>query len=331
MRNESARPNDVPGSDVGGYTTEREQPAFGDPDLAASAQGDQPLEDAIIRDPNVAQLIRSDSTHTYVVSLIWGVLGNEPSNTPGIDGPGDPVLWTGHVTVNAGAVVLGSTIAFERNDRLIGRSDPTTIAWETQTTTSFDGIRFFVYQPYGGGHDTTADTLTVVAGENRYQFAVNDLAGLEETYSVQPEGNSVAIRSFFIDPRLSGHGFLGGQWLLNEDGNAGTFRGRWISRSGELAGFIRGHFDTRDDGRQVFFGKYIDRAGEFEGFLVGEWDRARDETPGRLPRSHGSFEGSWLDANHNTIGSLHGSWRAVRGTDNGFFEGAWGTTIRPHR
>jgi hypothetical protein len=207
------------------------------------------------------------------------------------------------------------------------------VDWISHTTTSFDGIRVLILQPFEQGNDGTTDSLTIVAGANSWSFAVNDLANLEQTYSVSPEGNKFSIRAFRVSLRASTRGFVGGAWLSPEStGGRGSFRGRWISRDGELAGFVKGYFGVNDQGDKVYFGKWINRDGTFHGFVTGHWeDSGMDESTGMssIPRTFGVFGGEIRDADRTVIGAMRGHWRSARGGWDGFFEGVWSVGARP--
>src|SRR5512143_1973173 len=72
--NDASRPSDTTGipninDEVGGYTAQNEQPAFGDANLRASA--DAEVDDPMNQDPSVQNLRHADSTHVYAVTMLW--------------------------------------------------------------------------------------------------------------------------------------------------------------------------------------------------------------------------------------------------------------------
>jgi hypothetical protein len=315
----------------GGFTSQDEQPAFGDADLAESVAAEVPYEDVMVDDPEIKRWREAhhDSVHVYAVTLLWGMLTEDPASTIRPDDPPDvPVTdWTGYVRVNRGGVLLRSVVAFEPEDRIIPRLHRRQIGWISHTTVSFDGIRILVYQHFFDGQSGETDSLTVVAGDHRWDFLVNDLAELDYEESVDAIGNKFALRSLQLVPTVCAHGFLGGSWAAPESSTGlGAFHGRWVSRDGSVAGFVRGHYGIDRAGRKVLFGKYVDLDGDFRGFLRGHWEEVGTESlPGHSDRDrhHGWFRGDWIDSNERLLGRLRGAWRSVPGEGAGFFEGSW--------
>lgn len=313
---------------LGGYTAQSEQPAFGDADLAASSILESTTEDPILSDPEVVRWQRSDSVRAYAVTLLWGILDSDPSIHPGDDGGGAENLdWSGSATINHGALVVRATIAFERDDYLVGpRTERDRVMWVSHTSAGFDGLRLMVLQNLDQGNDGVTDTLTIQAGTHRWDFAVNDLAELDYTEAIDDLGNKFAIRSFRMLPQVCNRGFVGGAWLApSGDETFGRFQGRWVAVDGSVAGNLRGIWGTDKEGAKVFYGKYVDRAGNFKGIVRGTWDDRGPDGPSQANhfRTHGAFNGEWVDENGNALGALRGHWRVVRGDDDGFFEGAW--------
>lgn len=314
---------------TGGLTAEDEAPAFGDPVLAGSAEAEAKVDDPFANDPRITRWQHPDSGRAYGVTLLWGNLDADPSSTSGaVDTNGVVTDWSGYLQVSRGAVVVRSTIAFERDDYLVRpRIDEKRVDWVSHTGPSFDGLRIYVIQPMGGGETGEDDLLTVVMGSHRWEFRVNDLDGLEETHTVDAIGNQFSIRAVLYELSVCSRGFLGGAWLLPEKpGDMGRFQGRWVEIDGSVAGFVRGHYGISERGAKVFFGKYIDLDGNFLGFVRGTWDEMGVDVGigqnGRM-RHHGWFQGDWLDENEQAIGRLHGQWRGARGTADGFFQGSW--------
>ncbi len=317
---------------MGGLTSDDEAPAFGDAVLEGSVEAEGRVDDLMAHDPDITRWMRPDSGRVYGVTLLWGDLDFDPSGTAGgADSGGVVTDWSGHLEVNRGAVVVRSTIAFERDDHLaLTRSDKTRIEWISHTGTDFDGIRIYVIQPLGDGEDGENDILSIVAGAHEWEFRVNDLDGLDHTETVDDLGNQFSITGILYVPTVCSCGFLGGAWLLPESPDEmGSFQGRWVDVDGQVAGFVRGHYGVNEAGRKVFFGKYIDLDGNFLGFIRGSWDNLGVDVGsgshhGRM-RHHGWFRGDWLDGNEAVLGKVHGNWRSARGSSDGFFHGVWST------
>ncbi len=316
--------------ETGGLTTQSESPAFGDAALASSAMAEAPADDAMAGDPQIVRWAVGDSARIYAVTLLWGILASDPAIRTGDADSGDvPVTdWTGHLVVNRGGVVVRSTIAFEPGDHITRpRTDRKRVDWVSRTTGSFDGLRLLIHQPMPEGETGEQDSLTIVAGTHTWSFLVNDLADLELTEDVDNLGNKFSIRSFLVERGPCGRGFMGGTWNAPVDPDSmGTFRGRWVSRDGEVKGFVRGHYGINERGFRVLFGKYADESGNFQGFLRGTWDQAgREEGPhhGPMMRSFGNYRAEILDADKRPIGFVRGHWRSTPGGGDGFFEGKW--------
>jgi len=325
--------NETPNLDdeFGGLTTSSEQPAFGDETLAASGASESAIDDEMARDPVIERWTDSDSARVYAVSPAWGILDRDPSAGGSISGDSaiaEATDWTGYVAVNRGGIVLSSTIAFEPDDRIVRpRTDRRRLDWISHTSVSFDGVRCIVIQPLPEGETGEGDSLVVAAGAHRWEFPVDDLADLERIEEVDQLGNKLAIRSFLVERGACGKGWLAGAWLAPADPDSmGLFRGRWVSRAGTLAGYVRGHFGVNREGRRVLFGKYIDESGTFKGLLRGTWDRVgSEERPQRGPRarSFGSFRAEILDEDGSVTGHARGHWRATPGAGEGYFDGRW--------
>ena len=312
---------------TGGLTSSDELPAFGDEVLAGSGDIEAAIEDEISNDPVMIGWSRSDSVHAYVVTLLWGQLDSDPSIRPE-DGPSqDAIDWSGSMSVNAGGIRVASTIAFERGDYLVGpRMDRERLMWVSHTTTSFDGLRVYVLQPFNNGGAGETDSLVIDLGAHKYVYLMNDLQDLDFTETTDDLGNQVRIRSFLAQPEVCGRGFVGGAWILPaKPDSLGSFHGRWVSADGSVAGYMRGHLGVNEAGRRVFFGKYIDLDGNFLGFLRGTWDNFGADSPahGNRIRNHGRFNGDLLDADRNRIGAIRGGWRSFVGVEEGFYEGVW--------
>lgn len=315
--------------ETGGLTTENESPAFGDDALASSALAEAPAEDNMCDDPMILRWEAGDSARVYGVTLLWGILASDPAAGLAADSGDVPATdWSGHLVVNRGGVVVRSTIAFEPGDHIIRpRTDRTRVDWVSLTTGSFDGLRLVVHQPLPEGETGEQDSLTIVAGNHTWSFLVNDLATLEMTEDVDDLGNKFSIQGFLVEPGSCGRGFMGGAWNAPVSPDSmGTFQGRWVSRDGQVTGFVQGHYGVNDAGFRVLFGKYVDQAGNFQGFLRGTWDQAgREMGPhhGQHMRSFGNYRAEILDANEHPIGTARGHWRATPGGGDGFFEGKW--------
>lgn len=335
---DSTKPADIPqgnGSptlegDLGGLNANGESPAFGDAALAASAAAEAPVADAMANDPQVRLWAAGDSARTYAVTIRWGILAFDPvlANSPADSGGAAVTDWTGYLEVNRGAVVVRSTIAFERGDHIVHPRDSRgRVQWISHTATDFDGLRLLIHQPMPAGETGELDSLMITAGSHTWRFLVNELADLDRTEDVDGLGAKFSIQAFLVEPGACTRGFMGGVWLApTHPDSMGIFQGRWVSRDGEVTGFVRGHYGINDRGLRVLFGKCVDMAGNFQGFLRGTWAEAgRDVGPdfGGRVRTTGSFGAEILDADQRPIGAVRGRWRSTRGGSDGVFDGTW--------
>lgn len=314
---------------LGGYTTQNEEPSFGDADLSSSSNIEATFDDPVEADPHVAGWQRSDTVRAYAVTLLWGMLESDPAIRTGEDEGGvDNLDWTGFAAINQhGAIVVRATIAFERDDYIVGpRIEREKVMWVSHTSGGFDGLRLLVLQNVAEGEDGAADSLVIQAGMRRWSFPVNELAELDRTDVIDDLGNKFSIRSFRMMPEVCNRGFLGGAWLApSGPGEPGQFQGRWVATDGTVAGHVRGIWGVDGHGRNVFYGKYVDRTGAFEGILRGTWEEHGPESPSQASRmrTNGMLQGEWLDADGNVLGTVKGHWRSAKSGEDGFFEGAW--------
>ncbi len=104
-----------------------------------------------------------------------------------------------------------------------------------------------------------------------------------------------------------------------------------MSRRGFVKGHLRGHFGTKDNGDRVFHGKWINRSGEFEGLLRGTWAPHPNENANGNAFRHagGWFKGRVYDANEVKIGVLKGKYKNAPHFRGGFFQGRWKLDCSP--
>lgn len=306
----------------GGFDRRDEQPAFGDPALAASVG----LE-ASVDDPAPAgfdDLLADPASHLYSVTIRWGLFGEGMGSDGDPDDPSaTPTDWSGSLEVTRGQLQIVRVIAWEREDRIeLPRSDPSLVEWTSTTRGNHDGIRVLVRRaPSREGEPD--DTLTFTTPLVTKSFAFAELGDLElEIETGNANGDVVRFAGWEAPRLMTSRGFLGGGWNWNADESVGHFAGRWVGVRGEVSGFLRGVYGLNDAGDKVFFGKYIDRDGRFQGFLRGHWETSRGEE--ETGPSLGLFRGEWLDgaASPQRMGALHGTWR-LRGDGRGAFDGRW--------
>ncbi len=309
-------------SEYGGFDSRDEAPAFGDASLAASIGIETTLDDPA--PVGFEEGMGDPASHLYSVTIRWGVFGEGMGSEGDPDDPlADPTDWNGSLAVSHGQLQIVRVIAWEREDRIeLPRSNPSLIEWTSTTHGNYDGIRVLVRRlPTRAG--APDDTLTFTTPLVTKSFAFADLGDLElEVETGNANGEIVRFEGWDAPRFMTSRGFVGGSWGSAEDDSVGHFAGRWVGVRGEVSGFLRGVYGHNDAGEQVFFGKYIDRSGNFQGFVRGHWATSRG-VEGVGP-SLGSFRGEWLDggASPERIGALHGVWR-LQENGRGAFDGRW--------
>lgn len=322
----STNPSQAPSNDTpnleeefGGYTTADEDPAFGDPAILALADAETDADDPMSTDPGVIELQNSPATQAYIMAIRWGQFDKDAAGSIGDDEDGDRFAWDGSLSIDDGGLVLTRVVAFERGDRvLLPRSDPKAIEWESRTGVGMDGIRVVVFAPRAGDDLGSESIVTFDTPLLSRSFTLSELEDLDVIVDVDQEGNQVHFMAMASDAVASINGFVSGRWSWKANDELGTFAGAWVSPRTGVVGWVRGHYGQNEQGEDVFFGKYIDRSGNFQGFLRGDVSIG----DGDLTSGSGRFDGGWYGANRMTQGKVQGRW-AVSPSGRGLFDGTW--------
>lgn len=314
----------------GGFTPTDEAPNFGDPDLTAGLAVEAEYNDIYLDSLDYDSVVNLPAINAYALRIIWGSPCFDSTITELTD-------WTGSLSMSRGGMILRRTIGFEPNqDYILPRTDRKLIEWVSFTSVHHDGIFVYLFvPPFDSLLDSMAvDTPVTVTFDTEpfeFSFRLDDLSRLDTVFYLDDSVNVVAFRAFKITPRLCPGGFLEGKWGVDSTGQ-GIFKGRWISRNGMLAGYVKGIWgpDTLNDIPRAFYGKWIDVTGRFEGLLKGvyrphpNWNA--DETA--FSRAGGKFFGYFYDANANPLGALKGHYMMPRWFSDdgmGYFAGRWKT------
>lgn len=293
--------------EYGGFTTNNEP--VDEYILTDFESEDEEVVDGISEDAAVQASLDSNSIDIYYVRITWGMLDWDSTATVVTD-------WSGSASVNKGTLAVLKKIRFERRqgDQVLPRSNRKDVEFNSYTLYHFDGLNFAIIDNDTSQSGVNGEfTIKLGSYSNTFTFAELDSMNLIET--VDNTGNQVSIISRKKEVVPFAGGFLEGRWDQETD-NGGRFWGRWIHSNGLYAGYLKGIWGINRRGAQVFYGKYLTGDGGFKGLLAGTWG-ITNEIEGK-----GWFQGAWMNANFNQIGTLHGSFK-TRNNNKGFFRGRW--------
>jgi len=296
-------------SETGGYTQDAESPHFGDPILLKIEGEEEDALDMGLLDE--VSLEASPSFDVHFLRIVWGMLEGDSSNTVETD-------WSGSITLLRGAVKVQRLIRFEQPGDFIERPRDNRLEIDFTSTTSVDhdGLLLRIYTPKDDA-DPIPNTITFTTGPLTKSYEIAALDSLAEVIDVDALGNQVSFISRVRPDRPCGNGYMTGFWRMNGESSRGGFGGVWVEADGRPVGFMRGHFGERPDGTRVLFGKYISKSGDFRGILRGTY--TLDGLGG------GTFEGEWIGRGGRLDGKFSGMFQIGDAMDvkAGSFEGAW--------
>lgn len=302
--------------EYGGYGTNDEAAAFGDPDLLSDFGGDADVSDTFAADAAIVDVLNSDSSDVkvYIVRVTWGYLHGDSTATEVTD-------WSGSAEVSKGTLLVLRKIRFEDNDFVhLPRTSRQLVEFTSQTKPHFDGLLFAVID-----NDTTdsADcTFTINAGAYSKTLDFSEMDSLDIIEAVGDAGQEVSLSSHSRQYTPFAGGFIEGHWNKTKP-NGGFFRGRWINSLGSNAGFLEGIWGINRFGNKVFRGKYINMNGEFRGLLAGQWSYGREND------NVGFFAGHWANRALQVVGTLAGHFKTGEAGDGrGFFQGRYSVSDR---
>jgi hypothetical protein len=304
--------------ELGGFNLADESPGFGDETLIEEFGDDEDFEDPMERHPLVTERERDREGHPrgrIYLMVTWGNLHRDSTITHATD-------WSGRLRIDPGVVVLGKVVRFEPHDRILPRTEPGLLEWESHTQPGVDGVvvRIIPCAP-ADSPDVNADadsSDTVIRFETEpfsVSFSLRDLPGLNRIVTLE-DGNAVAFNAVLVPPITCANGFLRGAWRNNPNRPGGDFFGKYVDHAGLHRGFVKGHYGVNDEGKKVFFGKWISRSGMFMGILRGTYDDVDDDRSGW-------FAGHWMGRDRRVQGMVRGEWRRHDECRGGFFRGRW--------
>ena len=289
-------------ADNGGYTTSNEAPAFGDPEVSALADFETTYADPT--DETAAALAVPGAT-LYHLALVWGHLpigGDSATEDPAPTA----INWTGSVSVDAGAIGVMRTLAFDPGDHVDPRVSPSVVRFVSHTLPATDGLFLHVVIPPGGSTALHFQTVALTTDIDLASLATKDngFDRLDDRNAVEWVG--------YPDVAGCARGILLGRWTRVVP-ELGLLRGRVVDGDGATLGHVKGvwgHAPKRNE--DVFFGKYIDLLGAFHGLFGGTYGA-------------GNFQGVWGTIDPLNAGTLEGVYSAANDVDDdsGEFLGRW--------
>lgn len=120
-----------------------------------------------------------------VIGMRWGTFGDH-----GYDRDVDPrATWDGSAAISDGGLGVVKVLSFERGDHLLRTDSRQTVAWESTTTTGWDGLVLVAVVPLDRVDDAT---FTLNAGTFSHTFAFTDLPG---RHLFDVDGYQVEVRA----------------------------------------------------------------------------------------------------------------------------------------
>ena len=111
-----------------------------------------------------------------------------------------PVDWDGALHTTSGTVTVLRTVRFERDDRILPRTDRQTVGWESTTTVNWDGVLFALRFP----RDGSAPNVTLRTVQISFEWSARELARLHIRERVDESGHAIEVAAFLLErhPRL---------------------------------------------------------------------------------------------------------------------------------
>ncbi len=295
----------------GGLDMEDEVPLFAsDADFSddALAISDVPVTDDMEQNEEVAaylEMADGPDAELYQTTVIWGRFPGDLENEVAYN-------WSGTLSVNRGAIIIRSVLAFDGLDRLEPRVDPRVVAFRSATRPHRDGLRLSIVDPDPRSEEPLVLRYRNMSGEE-FTARMDDLRERPRSREMDEAGNRIVAFSLRRPVDVCAHGFVGGLWHKVAEGR-GRILGRVVNGTGDVIGHVRGIYGQRRSGDRVFFAKYIDRDGRFMGILRGTY-------------GDGEFAGRWLHREGDR-GAVGGEYRETRPGPRpaGHFLGRWAET-----
>jgi len=108
-----------------------------------------------------------------------------------------PVDWDGALHTTDGTVAVLRTVRFERDDRILPRTDRQTVGWESITTVNWDGGLFVLRFP----RDGSAPNVTLDTAQIGFEWSARELARLHVRERVDGAGHVIEVAAFLLERR----------------------------------------------------------------------------------------------------------------------------------
>jgi hypothetical protein len=291
------------GANAGIDVTSNEQVAFGDPGMLDLAPMDVGVAQNVEPTDMTTSAAAAAGATAYRIVLLWGHLP-APRDATNDDAAPQREDWTGSISVDAGAIGMKRTIAFDANDSVDPRTDPKSVAFTSHTLPYIDGMLLRVVIPAGG-----TPTLHFATSALKTDIDLSQLA--EKIGGVQRLADDVEGLAWVGFPEDGcARGFVHGRWA-KKHAKFGALRGVVSDADGERLGHVRGlwgHAPKRD--ADVWFAKYIDVAGHAKGLAFGKYD-------------DGAFSGLWAAKDETDVETGHVEGFYSDGYDMDDGRGVW--------
>lgn len=300
--------------EYGALSEADEESDFGDEDLSSAEdlneeEDTEVSDDTANSDADVAEAEADPALRKMMIAVMWGQLRPRPMMREITD-------WTGHISIDNGALRVLRTLRFERGDHLVRRPNAHVVPFVSKTAPHADGLLLEVILHPRLATNDGPPTLSIETAAYSDSLVLQPGMRLSRAVRVDDLGNAVAYHIFRpnADEGCT-EGLMVGRYVKKDDaadGRAlGVIKGKYLSFDGSVAGKIKGLYGERQNGKQVFFAKVIKRNGDFRGILAGRW-------------GEGKYKGRYLAKNRMVTGVVQGIYREGRVDDgNGFFMGRW--------
>lgn len=261
------------------------------------------LPEVVAFEPPTAMPPLTDTSYdAYVVTILWGRLGNlQPTPTPG------ETVWDGHALINAvGRLEVCQTISFDPNqDAIVPDNNELEVVWQSKTASlDFDGLVLWVMVKRGVVY-IQPPTFSIETAPFSLTLPIERLARYQAFFRVDNQ-NGVIIQAKRVFPRLCPDGLMFGDWIRAvESLDSGSINGRWYVANSVPGGTIDGLFRWETDHGEMN-GMFLDVNGDPMAYFEGTWQFDDPRMCPTCGRDAGWFRGVLRNTNNELIGKYLG-------------------------